>query len=130
MEKIKDIHVFWAIIMLMVIRIFQEGRWVSCVTIIGLLIAMSDMIRKVYQSNQNLTKEQEKIRYGILFIIINVLFGITMCLLLVNLAMDIKALYSPILIDEISFFTLLLTLPQNRILTKINNIIRKEKEGK
>ena len=130
MEKVKDTHIFWSIVILIIIRIFQAGKWVACVTIAGFIIAISDIIRNIYLANQDLVDEEEKVRYGTIFIGANILLGIATCLLLVNFTMEIEILYSSILIDEISLFTLLLTLSQKKILRKINNMIRKEKRRK
>lgn len=130
MEKVKDTHIFWSIVILIIIRIFQAGKWVACVTIAGFIIAIFDIIRNIYLANQDLVDEEEKVRYGTIFIAANILLGIATCLLLVNFTMEIEILYSSILIDEISLFTLLLTLSQKKILRKINNMIRKEKRRK
>lgn len=130
MEKIKDTHIFRSIIFLIIIRLFQGGKWVACVTIAGLIIAFVDVIRKLYAENRDLVDENEKVRYGSILVVIDILLGIIIFLLIINLTMDIKILYSSILIDEISLFTLLLTLSQKEILQKINNKIRNEKRGK
>lgn len=127
MEKIRDTHIFVVIIFLMIMRVVVEGKWFGCVVIAGLLISLFDIIKKIYMDNMKLVVDQQKMRYAIVFIVLNAFFLFNCILLLLNAMMEICWLNATAFLDEITLLTLLLTLPQRLIIEKINKIIRKEK---
>lgn len=124
MDKIRDIDIFCIIIFLMIIRFFASGKWFGCVVIAGLLVAIFDLIIKLYKSNLQIVVKQQKVRYGICFILLNILFLLGCILIAVNVIFEIQWLNEAIFLDEMTLLTLLLTLSQNLILESINKIIR------
>lgn len=125
MDKIKDIHIMVLIVFLMIMRLFVAGKWFGCVVLAGLLVAIFDLINKLYKSNLKLVANRQKIRYGICFIILNVFFFIGCVLIALNIILEIQWLSDVTFLDEITLFTLLLTLPQNLIVEHINQLIQK-----
>lgn len=125
MDKVKDIHIFGSIFSLMIMRVFGTGKWFSCVVYAGLLVALFDLISKLYKSNMTLVDKKHMIRYGGYFVALNFIFGIGCILIFLNLILEIPWLNDVALLDEITLLTLLLTLPQKLILEKINKEIRK-----
>jgi hypothetical protein len=125
MDKIKDIHIMVLIVFLMIMRLFVAGKWFGCIVLAGLLVAIFDLINKLYKSNLKLVSNRQKIRYGICFIILNVFFFIGCVLIALNIILEMQWLSEATFLDEITLFTLLLTLPQNLIIEHINQIIQK-----
>lgn len=125
MDKIKDVHIMVLIVFLMIMRLFVAGKWFGCVVLAGLLVATFDLISKLYKSNLKLVANRQKVRYGICFIILNVFFFIGCVLIALNIIMEMQWLSDATFLDEITLFTLLLTLPQNLIVEHINQIIQK-----
>lgn len=125
MDKIKDIHIMVLIAFLMVMRLFVAGKWFGCVVLAGLLVAIFDLINKLYKSNLKIVAKRQKVRYGIWFIILNAFFLFGCVLMVLNVILEIQWLSDTAFLDEITLFTLLLTLPQNLILEDINKMIRK-----
>ncbi len=125
MDKIKDVHIMILIVFLMIMRLFVAGKWFGCVVLAGLLVAIFDLISKLYKSNLKLVANRQKVRYGICFIILNVFFFIGCVLIALNIILEMQWLSDATFLDEITLFTLLLTLPQNLIVEHINQIIQK-----
>lgn len=125
MHKIKDIHIIVLIVFLMIMRLFVAGKWFGCVVLAGLLVAIFDLINKLYKSNLKLVAKRQKVRYGICFIILNVFFFIGCVLIALNIILEMRWLSDAAFLDEITLFTLLLTLPQNLIVEDINKMIQK-----
>ena len=125
MDKIKDVHIMILIVFLMIMRLFVAGKWFGCVVLAGLLVAIFDLISKLYKSNLKLVANRQKVRYGICFIILNVFFFIGCVLIALNIILEMQWLSGATFLDEITLFTLLLTLPQNLIVEHINQIIQK-----
>lgn len=125
MDKIKDVHIMVLIVFLMIMRLFVAGKWFGCVVLAGLLVAIFDLISKLYKSNLKLVANRQKVRYGICFIILNVFFFIGCVLIALNIILEMQWLSDATFLDEITLFTLLLTLPQNLIVEHINQIIQK-----
>lgn len=125
MDKIKDVHIMVLIIFLMIMRLFVVGKWFGCVVLAGLLVAIFDLISKLYKNNLRLVEKRQKIRYGICFIILNVFFFIGCALIALNIMLEIQWLSDAAFLDEITLFTLLLSLSQNLIVERINQIIQK-----
>ena len=125
MDKIKDVHIMILIVFLMIMRLFVAGKWFGCVVLAGLLVAIFDLISKLYKSTLKLVANRQKVRYGICFIILNVFFFIGCVLIALNIILEMQWLSDATFLDEITLFTLLLTLPQNLIVEHINQIIQK-----
>lgn len=125
MDKIKDIHIMVLIVFLMIMRLFVAGKWFGCIVLAGLLVAIFDLINKLYKSNLKLVANRQKVRYGICFIILNIFFFIGCVLIALNIILEIQWLSDVTFLDEITLFTLLLTLPQNLIVERINQLIQK-----
>lgn len=125
MEKIKQTHIFWFIVVLMIIRLFCAGKWMACVGMAGLMIAIGDVLCRFYCENRDVSGDRMRTRYGIVFIFINLLFFITGILLIVNMIADVPCLYDVLLVDEMTLFTLLLTITQNKVIDKLNKFIGK-----
>ena len=88
MDKIKDVHIMILIVFLMIMRLFVAGKWFGCVVLAGLLVAIFDLISKLYKSNLKLVANRQKVRYGICFIILNVFFFIGCVLIALNIILE------------------------------------------
>lgn len=125
MNKIRDGHIFWLLVFLMVVRVFVGGKWFANIVIAGMLVALLDLINKLFRSNQEIVNNRQKIKYGIWIVILNFSFWVGCVLILLNIILEIPILCDITFLDEITLLTLVLTLSQKMILEKINEMIRK-----
>jgi hypothetical protein len=124
MSYVKNYYVIISLIVLMVLRIFVSGIWFSTIILAGFLIALHDIIIKVYDQNKTIIIQRQKIRYAIVSIVLNAFFVIILVVAIINFIIGIKLICSATVLDEITIFTLLISLPQSFIIKKINKIIR------
>lgn len=126
MKSIKNIHIVIIIIVLFIFRLFKSGGWFGCVVIAGFLVALFDIIVKLYKTNTNLVFDKHKSRYGLILIGLNLLFSIGLILLFANAIWYISWINNTLVLDEITLLTLLISLPQESIISRINSTIRKK----
>ncbi len=126
MIKLKNIYVIIALIVLMITRVFVcYGDWFSTVVIAGFLVALFDIISKLYLANRTLVIDKQKIRYAVIFIILNLIFVSALILLIINAIINLEFFSKVVVLDEITLLTLLISLPQNLIIEAINRSVRK-----
>lgn len=126
MQYVKDIHIIALIFALCIFRVLDSGGWFGCVVIAGFLVALFDIIVKVYLSNTNIVLDKYKSRYGVIFICLNILLSGGIILLFGNAIWKFSWINNMIVLDEITLLTLMISLPQESIINKINSIIRKK----
>lgn len=124
MKAIKNLYVVISLIVLMILRPFAPGEWFGSIVIAGLFVTWLDTMHRIWKSNADLTIENEKIRYAIVFVVM-VLVGVALLILIVvNLVIGLKWLNLPIVLDECTLLALLICLSQNTIVDIANSIIK------
>ena len=129
MKFLKNAYLIFILVLLMVLRLFANGSWFSTIVFAGFVIALYDIIHKVFHSNRNIIKNQQKERFAIVFIILNILFVLCLALIVVDLVTNWAWLDNTTLLDEVTLLTLLISLPQSQIIEWINNYISGESEA-
>lgn len=129
MKFLKNAYLIFILVLLMVLRLFANGSWFSTIVFAGFVIALYDIIHKVFHSNRNIIKNQQKERFAIVFIILNILFVLCLALIVVDLVTNWAWLDNATLLDEVTLLTLLISLPQSQLIEWINNYISGESEA-
>lgn len=129
MKLLKNTYLIFILVLLIILRLFASGSWFSTIVFAGFVIALYDIIHKVFSSNRNIIKNQQKERFAIVFIILNVIFVLCLALIVVDLVTNWAWLDNTTLLDEVTLLTLLISLPQGQIIEWINNYISGESEA-
>ena len=125
MHAIKNLYIFTALIVLMIIRPFAPGEWMGSVAVGGLLVTWLDTMRQVWNTNRKLIQKSKKKKYAISLTIMAALGIVLLVLIVVNLIVGIEWLNSPLCIDEITLLSLLICLCQKTIVHFLNWIVNK-----
>ena len=128
MRFLKNAYLMFALILLMVLRLFANGSWFSTIVFSGFIVAWYDIMNKVILSNKDIVSNQQKQRFAKVFIILNIVFFVFLAAIIVDLVTSCTWLDNTTLLDEITLLTLLVSLPQSQILEWINGFISGESE--
>lgn len=126
MRTIKTFYVAISLFCLMVLRLFVSGNWVGSVTVAGLFVAWVDTTNQIRLSFTNFKSASEKIRYGKVITVLVLLGAVQLLLMIINVIVGINWLNQPLVLDEISLFSLLMCLSQKEFVVLLVSIIKKE----
>ena len=126
MKIIKSIYVVISLLCLMIVRVFVSGNWVGSVAVAGLLVAWIDITNQVRLSLSCFRSPSEKKRYGKVLAFLVLTGAVQLILIIVNLIIGINWLNHPLLLDEISLFSLLICLAEREFVNMFVSIIKKE----
>ena len=125
MSVIKDFYIAIGLVVLMFLRPFAPGEWFGSVAVAGILVTWMDTISKIWKSNTPCCYNNQKKRYANVFIVLGLVGLVLFILMIVNLAVNLKWLNNPIILDELTLVALLICLEQNRIIEIVNSYIQK-----
>lgn len=123
MKIIRKFYITIALITLMIIRLFASGTWFASIVVCGLLVSWVDLISRVRKSYADINTDKGRVRYAITLSILSLFGAAFLILIIVNLALGIKWMNSPLLLDECTLFTLLICLCQDMIVNILYLII-------
>lgn len=109
----------------MAVRPFASGYWFGSIVVAGLLVTWIDYMIKVSAIGIKLANPRQKEMYGKTMAFMGIVGAILLILLVYNLIIPIQWLNIPIVLDEITLFTLLLCLCQETIIGIIISNLRK-----
>lgn len=127
MKVIKNLYLVIALIVLMILRPFASGNWFGSVVVAGLFVTWMDTMNCVWQDNSKLNGS-EKVRYGVIFIIMGLIGLVLLIMIVVNFIKNIDWLNNTIFLDEITLLALLICISQKSFIRLLGNIIKKGKE--
>ncbi len=128
MKTVKSLYYIIALIVLMIVRPFASGNWFGSIVLAGLFTAWLNLLNTIWSDNLHLVSKKSKSRYAIIMLCISLLGVILLILAILNLILNITWLNHPTVLDEITLFTLLISLEQNTIVSMFNRIIGEEGE--
>lgn len=128
MKTVKSLYYIIALIVLMIVRPFASGNWFGSIVLAGLFTAWLNLLNTIWRDNLHLVSKKSKSRYAIIMLCISLLGVILLILAILNLILNITWLNHPTVLDEITLFTLLISLEQNTIVSMFNRIIGEEGE--
>lgn len=128
MKTVKSLYYIIALIVLMIVRPFASGNWFGSIVLAGLFTAWLNLLNTIWSDNFHLVSKKSKSRYAIIMLCISLLGVILLILAILNLILNITWLNHPTVLDEITLFTLLISLEQNTIVSMFNRIIGEEGE--
>lgn len=125
MSAIKDFYIATGLVVLMILRPFAPGEWFGSVAVAGILVTWMDTINKIWKANTPCCYGGQKKRYANVFIVLGLVGLALFVLMIVNLAINLKWLNKPVVLDELTLAALLVCLEQNRIIEMVNSYIQK-----
>ena len=128
MKTVKSLYYIIALIVLMIVRPFASGNWFGSIVLAGLFTAWLNLINTIWSDNLHLVSRKSKSRYAIIMLCFSFLGLAFLILAILNLVLSISWLNHPTVLDEITLFTLLISLEQNTIVAFFNRIIGEEGE--
>lgn len=126
MRLLKDGYILFALVTMMIVRPFAPGEWFGTIVVVGLLISIWDLIGKVHNSCRSLASDKEKSRYAIMMVALFLVGLGLLVLAILNLIMNLPWLNAPVVLDEITLLTLLVSLNQGIILSLLNYFIMRK----
>lgn len=128
MKTVKSLYYIITLIMLMIVRPFASGNWFGSIVLAGLFTAWLSLLNTVWSDNLHLVSQKAKSRYAIIMLSISIIGVIILIFAILNLILSISWLNQPIVLDEITLFTLLISLEQKTIVSILNKTIGEEGE--